>query len=47
MLRLQAIADQLLTCKGVINGKLQLSAVIIPQVHPLPEVGTLQLEKQA
>jgi CopG family nickel-responsive transcriptional regulator len=46
-LRLQAIADELLTCKGVINGKLQLSTVIIPPVHPLPKREALQLEKQA
>ena len=35
--RLQTIADDMITCKGVINGKLQLSTVIIPPVHPLPE----------
>lgn len=46
-LRLQTIADDMLTCKGVINGKLQLSAVIIPPVHPLPERDDLQLEKLA
>ena len=46
-LRLQAIADDMLTCKGVINGKLQLSTVIIPPVHPLPEKDALQWEKQA
>jgi CopG family nickel-responsive transcriptional regulator len=46
-LRLQTIADDMLTCKGVINGKLQLSTVIIPPVHPLPERNVLKLEKQA
>lgn len=47
VLRLQTIADDMLTCKGVINGRLQLSAVIIPPVHPLPERDDLQLEKLA
>ena len=47
VLRLQTIADDMFTCKGVINGRLQLSAVIIPPVHPLPERDDLQLEKLA
>ncbi len=34
--RLQQIADRMLTCRGVINGKLQLTTAIIPPVHPLP-----------
>ena len=35
--RLQLIADRIVTCRGVITGKLQLTTAIIPQVHPLPE----------
>jgi CopG family nickel-responsive transcriptional regulator len=34
--KLKAIADRMLTCRGVINGKLQLTTAIIPPVHPLP-----------
>ncbi len=34
--RLQQIANRMLTCRGVINGKLQLTTAILPQVHPLP-----------
>lgn len=47
VLRLQTIADEMVTCKGVINGKLQLSTVIMPPVHPLPQADVLKLEKQA
>jgi CopG family nickel-responsive transcriptional regulator len=35
--RLQRIADELGTCRGVITGKLQLTTAILPPVHPLPE----------
>ena len=34
--RLQHIADRMLTCRGVITGKLQLTTAILPPVHPLP-----------
>lgn len=34
--RLQAIADRMVTCRGVITGRLQLTTAIIPPVHPLP-----------
>jgi CopG family nickel-responsive transcriptional regulator len=34
--QLQRIADRMLTCRGVITGKLQLTAAIIPPLHPLP-----------
>ncbi len=34
--RLQKIADEMVTCRGVSSGKLQLSAAILPPVHPLP-----------
>lgn len=43
-LRLQTIADEMITCKGVINGKLQLSTVIMPPVHPLPAADAPVLE---
>jgi CopG family nickel-responsive transcriptional regulator len=33
---LKHIADRMLTCRGVITGKLQLTAGVIPPVHPLP-----------
>jgi CopG family nickel-responsive transcriptional regulator len=35
--RLQAIADRMLTCRGVITGRLSLTTAILPPVHPLPE----------
>lgn len=38
-LELQVIADKLLTCRGVVTGKLQLTAALLPPVHPLPEAG--------
>ena len=34
--RLQEIADRMVTCRGVITGRLQLTTAIIPPVHPLP-----------
>lgn len=34
--QLQYIADRMLTCRGVITGKLQLTTAIIPPLHPLP-----------
>lgn len=33
---LQRILDRLVTCRGVITGKLQLTAAIMPPLHPLP-----------
>ena len=33
---LQEIADEMITRRGVISGKMQLIAALIPQVHPLP-----------
>jgi len=44
--RLQQISDELVTCRGVITGKLQLSAAILPPVHPLPERVVQELEMQ-
>ena len=35
--RLQRIADEMATRRGVITGRLQLVTVIIPPLHPLPE----------
>ncbi|MFA5956997.1 nickel-responsive transcriptional regulator NikR [Hyphomicrobium sp.] len=36
--KLQEIADELSTLRGVISGRMQLVAAIIPQLHPLPDV---------
>ncbi|MGB5301144.1 MAG: nickel-responsive transcriptional regulator NikR [Thiogranum sp.] len=44
--RLQRIADDLVTCRGVISGKLQLSAAILPPVHPFPESLVKEREMQ-
>ncbi|MDH5393774.1 MAG: nickel-responsive transcriptional regulator NikR [Gammaproteobacteria bacterium] len=33
--KLKMIADKMEACRGVISGKLQLSAALLPQVHPL------------
>jgi CopG family transcriptional regulator, nickel-responsive regulator len=35
--KVQKIADEMITLRGVINGRMQLMAAIIPQVHPLPK----------
>jgi len=34
--QLQAIADAMITRRGIISGKMQLIAALIPPVHPLP-----------
>ena len=34
--KVQAIADEIITLRGVITGKLQLMAALIPPVHPMP-----------
>jgi CopG family nickel-responsive transcriptional regulator len=34
--KLKMIAEQMEACRGVIFGKLQMSAALLPQVHPLP-----------
>jgi CopG family nickel-responsive transcriptional regulator len=34
--KLKMIADRMITCRGVITGKLLMSTAIIPQLHPLP-----------
>jgi len=34
--KLKMIADRMVTCRGVITGKLLMSTAIIPQLHPLP-----------
>jgi CopG family nickel-responsive transcriptional regulator len=33
---LQCIADKMITLRGVLSGKLQLIAALIPPLHPLP-----------
>ncbi|OYY75398.1 MAG: nickel-responsive transcriptional regulator NikR [Gammaproteobacteria bacterium 28-57-27] len=34
--KLQMIADQMISCSGVITGRLQLTTTQIPPLHPLP-----------
>lgn len=34
--KLKMIADKMISCRGVISGKLLMSTAIIPQIHPLP-----------
>lgn len=34
--KLKMIADRMITCRGVVSGKLLMSAAILPQLHPLP-----------
>lgn len=36
---LKAITDRMVACRGVISGKLLTSAALLPQIHPLPDVG--------
>lgn len=36
--KLKRIADRMITCRGVTSGKLLMSTVILPQLHPLPAV---------
>ena len=35
--KLKMIADKLQACRGVISGSLQMSAALLPPVHPLPQ----------
>jgi CopG family nickel-responsive transcriptional regulator len=37
---LQEIADEMITLRGVISGRMHLIAAIIPQLHPLPGTPT-------
>jgi CopG family nickel-responsive transcriptional regulator len=34
--RVAAIADEIVSLRGIVTGRLQLMAAVIPQVHPLP-----------
>ncbi|MDH5517403.1 MAG: nickel-responsive transcriptional regulator NikR [Gammaproteobacteria bacterium] len=43
--KLKIIAEKMEACRGVINASLQLSAALLPQVHPLPEHGKNRKEK--
>jgi len=36
--KLKMIADRMITCRGIISGKLLMSAAILPQLHPLPMI---------
>lgn len=38
--RLQSIANEMITLRGIITGRLQLLAAVIPPIHPLPETRT-------
>jgi len=35
--RLKAISDKLVTCKGVKSGRLTITSMILPPIHPLPQ----------
>ncbi len=35
--RLKEISDKLITCKGVKSGRLTITSMILPPIHPLPE----------
>jgi CopG family transcriptional regulator, nickel-responsive regulator len=35
--KLQAIADEMITRRGIISGKMQLIAAVIPPLHPFPQ----------
>ena len=37
---LQRIADDMITLRGIISGRMQLISAIIPQLHPLPKAGS-------
>ena len=37
---LNLIADQMLSCRGVISGKLLISTSILPQLHPMTLAGS-------
>jgi len=46
-IKLRIIADKLESCRGVLSGKLQMSACLLPQVHPLPyEEESLRSEQE-
>lgn len=38
---LNSITDQMLSCRGVMSGKLLISAAILPQLHPMTQSGAL------
>ncbi len=37
---LNSIADQMLSCRGVMSGKLLISTAIMPQLHPMTQTGS-------
>ena len=43
--KLKMIADRMITCRGIISGKLLMSAAILPQLHPLPSAYNEQTTK--
>ncbi len=44
--RLQSITDRMVTRRGVVTGKLQLTPAIIPPLHPLPANGKSHMAQQ-
>jgi CopG family nickel-responsive transcriptional regulator len=44
---LQEIADEMITLRGVISGRMHLIAAIIPQLHPLPGTPTKGKSKRS
>lgn len=45
--KLKMIADRMITCRGIISGKLLMSAAILPQLHPLSSNYDEQIENDA
>lgn len=43
---LQRIADEMITLRGVISGRMHLIAAIIPQLHPLPKAPAKRKARQ-
>ena len=43
---LQRIADEMITLRGVISGRMHLIAAIIPQLHPLPKASAKRTARQ-
>jgi CopG family nickel-responsive transcriptional regulator len=43
---LQRIADEMITLRGIISGRTDLVAAIIPQLHPLPKARATRKSKR-
>ena len=44
--KLKLIVNRMNACRGVISGKLLMSAAILPQLHPLPGGGEMAAQQQ-